>query len=285
MNETLICIPSSGRSSKQPTLSYLRQAGVLNRTLICVPEAEVARYKGAGWGGVTAVPSTHTGISRTREWILTDLARGKGVSRVLMVDDDMSFYHRPTLGDYHLRDANGEVMKAILQQLDDWMGQGFVHVGLSARQGNNRHEGSYVDVTRMMNTYQYDVAVLGQLLSEGKIKMGRVPVMEDFDLTLQLLRLGYPNRVSYQYAWGQKASGAEGGCSQYRTGEMQAAAAHKLAELHPGFVKVTEKATKTGWGDMREGRTDVIVFWKKAYEAGRNKADDEREWLNDPMGI
>lgn len=274
MTETLIVIPSSGRAGKQQTLSYLRIAGALGRTLVAVPEDQVARYKGAGVGGVVGVPLEYNGISRTREWILTTLAKDQGVSWVLMVDDDMDFYHRPDPDKWHLKYARDrETMCALLGKLDEWLGEGIVHVGLSARQGNNRHMDSWIDCTRMMNTYAYNTEVLGGLVQEGSVKLGRVPVMEDFDLTLQLLRLGYPNRVSYQYAWGQKASGAEGGCSTYRTAEVQAAAAHKLAELHPGLVKVTEKSSKSAWKGGMETRTDVVVRWQKAYAEGTRRRD------------
>jgi hypothetical protein len=122
----------------------------------------------------------------------------------------------------------------------------------------------------MMNAYAYHTGRLRSLVDEGVIELGRVPVMEDFDLTLQLLRAGFPNRVSYEFCWNQRGSGSEGGCSTYRTGEMQAAAARRLAELHPDFVKVVTKSSKSNWkqGDMQE-RVDVIVQWRKAFEAGR----------------
>jgi hypothetical protein len=40
-----------------------------------------------------------------------------------------------------------------------------------------------------------------------------------------------------------------------------------LQLLHPAFVKVVEKATKTSWGG--ETRTDVQVSWKKAYASAK----------------
>jgi hypothetical protein len=106
--------------------------------------------------------------------------------------------------------------------------------------------------------------------------MGRIPVMEDFDLTLQLLRKGYPNRVSYQYVWNQRGSGAEGGCSSYRTAEMQTNAALKLKELHPDFVSLVTKTAGTVWKDMEE-RSDVTVQWQKAYEEGKQYARNQCE--------
>lgn len=269
MHETLIVIPSSRRAARQTTLSYLRTAGVLDRTLLVVPEDQVDNY--ARWGQeceLVPVPRDWR-IARKRQFILSELSLLRGASRVLMLDDDLDFYYRPDPARWQLQYARDRGhMLAILGQLDTWLGSGIVHAGLAARQGSNRVAEPYRDATRMMQVYAYDVSILRQLVGAGDVVLGRLEVMEDFDLTLQLLRLGYPNRVSYQYCQGQKASGTEGGCSAWRTSTVQDAAAHGLAELHPGLVRVTEKKSKSGWRGGLETRTDVVVSWAKAYEEG-----------------
>lgn len=275
--ETLICVPSSGRQYRQITLSHLRKFRLLDRTAIFVPEKQRQRYE-LELGDkqkIVGVPDEVVGIGATRAWILNMYAREAKVDRILMIDDDMDFCYRPVVSEPKLLTVETqERMLDMLGRLDRWMDEGFVHVGVSARQGNQNkyydenmvyglHE--YRDATRMMNMYQYDVKTLRGL----PIKWGRLPVMEDFDLTLQLLRLGKPNRVLYEYCWNQRDSGATGGCSAYRTAEMQAGAAHKLAEMHPGFVKVVVKKSKdtsTSWKDMKE-RTDAVVYWRKALES------------------
>jgi hypothetical protein len=197
-----------------------------------------------------------------------------------MLDDDMDFCYRPVVSEPKLSMIDSaERMSTMIDTLRGWLEGGFVHVGLSARQGNNRpyydDEGTYGlhpyrDATRMMNAYAYDTAEVNKLIRRGKVELGRIPVMEDFDLTLQLLRLGMPNRVSFEYCWNQRGSGRRGGCEVYRTSEMQAAAARRLAELHPNFVKVTTKVSKSSsesWKGMKE-RVDVVVHWRKAFESG-----------------
>jgi hypothetical protein len=156
----------------------------------------------------------------------------------------------------------------MFQTLEQWLVEGFVHIGLAARQGSNHFLGpeTYRDVTRMMNAYAYDTHTLQSL----NVELGRVPVMEDFDLTLQLLRKGYPNRVSFQYVWNQRGSGAEGGCSSYRTAEMQMKAALKLKEFHPNFVTVVTKSAGTVWKDWEE-RSDVNIQWQAAYQEGKSQ--------------
>jgi hypothetical protein len=94
----------------------------------------------------------------------------------------------------------------------------------------------------------------------------RLKVMEDFDFTLTLLENGGRNAVTLDYVWNQTGSNQPGGCSDYRTAEVQAKAAKELAKLHPGVVKVVEKEVigKTSWGGMKT-RTDVRIQWRKAY--------------------
>ena len=87
--------------------------------------------------------------------------------------------------------------------------------------------------------------------------------MEDFHVTLSLLELCFPNLVMQDFACGQAASNAPGGCSLYRDAKLQSQAAMNLAAAHPGFVKVVTKNAKS-WQGMNT-RTDVRVQWKKAF--------------------
>lgn len=268
----LIAIPTAGRASKQVTLRSLKSTGLAANTVLVVPDRERVNYLNVGHA-VVLTPGDVTGIAATRHWILTDLARSRGERYVCMLDDDMDFCWRPDMSSPELVTIKDHArLKAMLDTLEGWLQGGFVHVGLSARQGNNHEHQPYKDATRMMNAYAYDCERLGKLMDAGLVTMGRTPVMEDFDLTLQLIKLGLPNRVSYEYCWNQRGSGAEGGCSTYRTSEMQAAAAHRLSELHPGVVRVTEKNSPSQRGAMAQ-RVDVTVQWAKAYASAPAEVD------------
>jgi hypothetical protein len=178
-----------------------------------------------------------------------------------MMDDDMTFAYRPTMASPKLVGLPPEDNR-LVELFVYWRklaGQ-YAHVGLSARQGNNRVDEEVKECCRMFNAYMYDM----DRIKEADVVPGRLQVMEDFDLTLQLLRQGLPNAVIYKWCWNQKGSNAEGGCSQYRTNAMQTRAANLLAKLHPGFVRVVEKKSKN-WQGM-ETRTDVVIYWKKAFE-------------------
>lgn len=274
----LIVIPSAGRARRQVTLRSLKTAGVLKETVLVVPAKDELGYMNlTGYDGVRIIylPEQWAGIAKTREWILTKMPRD-GHRFIAMLDDDMDFCWRPVVDEPKLETIKDkDRMVAMLNTLVFWLSSGFVHVGISARQGNNNkfydddhlyglH--AYRDATRMMNAYAYDTVALDALIERSAVQLGRVPVMEDFDLTLQLLRAGYPNRVSFEYCWNQRLSGAEGGCSTYRTAEMQAAAAGALAGLHPEFVKVVPKTSASQKGAMAT-RIDVNVQWRKAYDS------------------
>jgi hypothetical protein len=277
----LIAIPSRGRPDwkKQVTLRNFINMKCKRPVTLCIPDdpTEGRRYRNnvitelqnRGVNvSIEYVPKEYDGISRTREWILTQLSIKTGEHFVLMLDDDMDFCYRPNMTDPALETIKDlERFEAMLDTLEQWLTDGFVHIGLAARQGSNHFLGPepFRDVTRMMNAYAYDT----QALKELNVEMGRISVMEDFDLTLQLLRKGYPNRVSYQYVWNQRGSGAEGGCSSYRTAELQTKSAQLLQQYHPEYVSLVTKSAGSVWKDMEE-RSDVNVQWQKAYEDGRN---------------
>jgi hypothetical protein len=264
----LIVIPTMGRISRQVTLKNFAGTSMEGSVVLCPPSSERKQYDdliAMTKVRVAYVPPAYDGISRTREWILRKLSRSMKERYVLMLDDDMDFCYRPDMSDTQLVTIKeAKRLKQMIDLLERWLKGGFVHVGLSARQGNNHIDSAWRDVGRMMNAFAYDTDALMDVTPP--VKFGRVPVMEDFDLTLQLLRRGHPNRISYQYCWNQRGSGREGGCSEYRTAKMQRDAAHKLKELHPDFVTVTTKKSKVYWEGLEE-RTDVNVAWRKAFES------------------
>jgi len=285
----LIAIPSCGRPDwkKQVTIRNFQIMKCKREVVLCIPGPKDSRegrnYRNNVLGilgdrvnlSVEYVPETHNGISRTREWIMTDLAKQRGERYVFMLDDDMDFCYRPVMNNPALETIKDlPRFEEIFKLVDQWLAEGFIHVGLAARQGSNHFNGpeTYRDITRMMNAYAYDTLALQDL----GVDIGRNAVMHDFDLTLQLLRLGYPNRVSYQYVWNQRGSGSEGGCSLYRTNEVQRNSALQLKADHPDFVSIVIKSTGTVWRDMEE-RSDVNVQWQKAYEEGKRVRDQRNK--------
>lgn len=203
-------------------------------------------------------------IPEVRQWILENAH-----SRyILMLDDDLTFQFRENpyvtkLSTFTPQGAQcNAYMDVMLCELLEQLKGGYVHVGISARAGNNHCPEAYRDCTRACTSHGIDTETVMQLGA----RYDRVALMEDFDMTLQLLTQGFPNRVMY-WAAHQQTPNKTGGCSTYRTKEYQAEAAYHLAILWPNYVKAVKRDSK--WeGDMTEGRVDVRVQWQKAYKDG-----------------
>jgi hypothetical protein len=210
------------------------------------------------WG----IPNSAKGIGGKRRYLIENCK----TRYLLMIDDDLKFFHRPDMSKPKLQMLNSGNIGPML--IDYWhnLCHDYVHVGLSDRSGNNHYTDPLEPNYRIHGAYMYD---LKKVLA-AKPTLGRVPMMEDFDLTLQLLRKGIPNVVIFDYCWNHLGSGFPGGCSTYRTAELQAKAANQLAKFHPGFVRVVEKEVKTpGWWDGMKTRTDVRINWKKAFASSQ----------------
>ena len=251
-----IYILSSGRSNKQTTWASLPR-DVQARTKIVVPHNEREAYKAFP---LFSTPPEIKGIGPTRQWVLEN-----SVKKVVMLDDDLVFAMRrednPSLFQNATDAEVVKLFKDIETHLDD-----HAHVGVATREGGNRNTEDYILNTRMMRILAYDA----ELVRGHKLKYHRVQFMEDFDMTLQLLRLGYSNLLINWVVQNQSGSNLQGGCSQYRNVQTQELAAHMLKEHHPDFVRVVIKQTQVAWTGMKQ-RTDVVISWKKAYSEGATK--------------
>lgn len=197
------------------------------------------------------------GIAATRQWIVENADDDK----ILMMDDDMDFDTRISKDDWHLRMLEVEefdgLASAIEKGLDD-----YVQVGISPRYNNHTITTDYIEITRQYNMYGFR----RKYLIDNGIRFDEMKLMEDFHVTLSILERGEKNLLICNYVWNQPASNIEGGCSEYRTSQLQQEQAYLLKSKHEQFVKVVEKQNKN-WKNF-DIRTDVIVYWKKAYQYG-----------------
>jgi hypothetical protein len=208
-------------------------------------------------------------IALTRQWCGEHAARF-GADQFCLMDDDVNILVRIGADTWQLERADQRSVKKMLT----WMRialrvPGVVNVGISGREGNNRAGLGYIDSLSVENTRIMRVQAFrtAEFLA---CEHGRVRVLEDFDITLQLLRAGYSNVVSYWWAQGQRMTNEQGGCSEWRTHEVHEESARRLGELHPGIVTLRQKQNKTdheGFGT----RTEVTVQWKTAHAEGQRR--------------
>ena len=263
-----IYIPSIGRAEEQITLKFLldRLPNLADKITILTSEKELETYRDM-WSlycDIITVPEIlGKGIHVARQYALDyHLDNFFDEPYAIMIDDDMVFARRE-FGSVKLNECNSSDLTVMFRMITDWLDAGIPLVGISARQGNNNHEEDYSDATRQMNFH----ATQPQALRSNGIRFDEIEVMEDFNVVLSLLSKGSSNRVSNEFCWNQKGSGAKGGCSEYRDAELQARCAEMLADRYPDFVTVVEKKSKSVWKGMQT-RKDVRIQWKKAYKKG-----------------
>lgn len=268
----LIYIPSMSRSRRQDILSGPTadmDTPDLGRTHYVVPSDEVLLYRETldelGMESVAVLACPERGIARTR-LAIGEHARERGAKTFLMMDDDIRFLVRKSEESWHLRGTDKDDMAIMMQHVEWWLNRGYAHVGVSAREGNNHVGAGGMDLrndcTRTIRFLAYRTEdFLG-------VEHGRVEVMEDFDVNLQLLEQGKPNTCLHWWAQGQKMTNAPGGCSVYRSHDVHERSAHRLRELHPRHVRLRQKKNKTdayGFGT----RTEVTIMWKQCYEESK----------------
>lgn len=271
----LIYIPSCARATE----ANIRMGPLLRlpaewqeRAIYVVPEGQGEAYRTLLAGlcpaaRVEETPGHIAGISPTRHWIAVHAAE-QGVSRIVMMDDDIDFLIRKSPEDWRLTaqtlDDTDHMLRTIEQLLSE-----HAMVGISSREGNNR-AGVGAPLDDNMVALNTRIMRLWGLRVEDWLAMehGRVEVMEDFDVTLQLLRSGRTNANLFYYANGQRQTNMAGGCSTYRSHDVQDRSARRLAELHAPHVRLRQKQNKTD----REGlgtRTEVTIMWKNAAAEGQ----------------
>ena len=255
-----IYIPTRGRTATQTTWRSIGEWARQRACLVC-PESEVKYH--LNYNRKVLSRGDVTGINNVREFIMDHAIENKH-EKIIMLDDDLIFGKRISNHGPSLRKTTEDDMQSLFQRMELLLNE-YWHVGVSPRQMNDKHYPNVLKHGMRIN------AVHGlRPLDIGKldIRYNDVELMEDYYMTLSLFARGKPNAVIVDWTWDQRGgSGQSGGCSNYRTPELQEKASYELATKFPEFVKVVEKETKTGWKGMKK-RYDVRVQWQRAFKAG-----------------
>lgn len=235
----------------------------LYRATLVAPAADAAALRQEGFHVLTC---NAKGISATRQWILDHTED----PHVLMLDDDLSSWS------WRSTDSDGQDVKYVKATEKERIA-GFADVAKMLKRYSHGSIGHRLFAnardTLAFNTRQLRaLAYNADVLKKERVKF-RLPVMEDFDVQLQLLERGYDCFQYNQLVQEQRGSNEAGGCSTYRTQKVQHDAAMALAKLHPASVTVVQKLLRVGWGSgMGAERTDVRINWRKAVRAGKENA-------------
>ena len=191
-------------------------------------------------------------------------AKKLGYKKILMLDDDINLLVRRAADNWQLRYTEDNEPMDMISDVSNWLDNGYSQVSLGAREGNVRlglgGRDKVIDFYRGMRANAFHV---DEFLA---LEHDRVPVMEDFDISLQLLRSKRKTCVTVYWATGQRATNTEGGCAIWRTHQLHEDAVYKLMDLHPGYVSPRIKENKGG-GEFGT-RVEATIQWKRAYETG-----------------
>ena len=254
-----ILIPTRGRTSQQLTLQSLPRELLKRTTLVC-PEEEAVPLA-CCWEDIDIVvePYPNMKIAQTREWIVQTWYRA-GYEKITMLDDDLVFATRIRADDWHLRPITGEELIPEFARVEERLGPTCPHVGFGQRQGNNFEDGDWKWPAKMCWTLAYYLPIVAK---EARFDLGELELREDYSVSLQLLKKGYPNAVwTGTVADDQNGHNAPGGCSTYRTSEMDDAEALKFEALFSDYVTLNRKH-----GRLEPDRQQ----WKKALKHGEAK--------------
>lgn len=268
MSDMMIAIPSRGRSQQvmgdRDTLKCLSPK-LREHTFLFnhIEDEDKYQYPGVQDRVAEIIPLGYWSIGEKRRQMAVEASK-RGYKKIMMIDDDINLLVRRAPDNWQLRYTEDDESVDMVQEVSDLLGLGYAQISLGAREGNNRlglgGPGSVVDNYRGMRANAFWV---DEFLS---LEHGRVPVMEDFDISLQLLRKKRKTGVTVFWATGQRATNTEGGCALWRTHQLHESAVYKLIELHPGLVHPRVKQNKGG-GEFGT-RVEATIMWKKAYETG-----------------
>jgi len=262
----IIYIHSMGRAGIVKTLKYLSDEQ-LERTIMVVADEEFTDYK-RNYGKIVKIKKLPEKLSNVGVPGQKQFTYENTDENICYLDDDLHFSVRKGDG-VKIRPCTKDDVDGMLDLLEGWIVEDdYAMVGVSTRNGNHLVGEDYAEVVRMYAAFAINTKTFKK---EGAI-LNRVKLRYDFDVFLYMMEHGYPNRLTYKYAFGM-TSGTKGGCALYRTPELMESQAYKLQKLHPpGVVKVVTVTSKSGWDDMASTgdglttRTDVNIQWKKAFK-------------------
>jgi len=251
-----IVIPTAGRVDKMATYHAL-PPDMQKETTVVVQHRERKLYADKSYYDIWVLPPGITKVNTTRQHIIEEVEARYGDPHVCMLDDDfLSFGWRKDMQSTKLVNATPAQIRRMFRRCETWLEQGIAHCGITPR---NKNHTSHREVNingRLCQMLCFDTEVM----KRHNVRFTRLPMMSDFDVVIQLLRLGYENKILYKGCTNSRGSTTPGGCNMYRTPEMQSKSARKLAKLHPEFVKLRPK------GDVM----DVTVQWKKAFASSQH---------------
>lgn len=254
-------IMTRGRVGKQYTLSRLPEEWKAKTYLVC-PLEEINQHE--HWPTI-GVPAHVTNYSQKFQWILDGCVHPLGWEdlndKAVILDDDLVFSKRNAEGKLiSIRDP--EELSPMFEQMEALLDD-YPLVGVHPRQMGQNAKEPFVENGRIICIQGINRRLI------GKVKVDQFPILADVVLNCTLLARGQSNAILTTYFQDHGPCQAPGGCSLYRTHEMQMGAVQYLANRFGPYVKPVARTTKDKWLANEQGvRYDYTCQWKKLQAAG-----------------
>lgn len=265
----ILFIHTYGRLDNQITFQSFATR-MKNRTFFVVQHREKKAWLTHGRRDCNTIflPKHIQTLSPTRQYIM-EWSVKEGFDKICMMDDDLKFYHRPKPNDWHLKVSEPSNVTDMFNDLSKYLDT-HIHAGVSPREFNQTVKMDYVECTKMTRILAYRPK---EVLDLG-CRFDRMMLMQDTDMTLQLIKLGKPNLVLYKFAQ-TDIFHAPGGVSTYRNPEMVQEQISKLIKLHYPFVTLG-KRRKNVEDDTLYPRP-LKIAWKRALKVSKTNPLMERK--------
>lgn len=266
-----VYIPTKGRDGELKTLQQVLVHSNIKPIIVC-PSEEVLNFQESYPQLIVKVVDKKY-LGQVWQAIVEECP----TTGVMILDDDLRFAYR-YLGIHNwLEQVDEFMLDDMFKWMSDQLDEGYVHGAISIRKGNHFQEDSYRECGNAKDCLYFNRDVL---LKENA-RLDRLKTMQDFDITLQLMSLGYPNKVGFDFCCDQMDPAAVGGTTLYRTPDVQKEAAELLHSFWPDFVKVVQKKAASKSSIYGDTRYDVKIAWRKCWN---NRDDDHQTVINVPEG-
>lgn len=266
IKDTLIVINSSNRIEKVVTHALFPHEVI--DWIVAVPDEQAIHYESKFPDNTFAMPD-HVAqfLPSQRQYIMEEF--GDQYKYIWLMDDDLTFFKRNE--ELKLKKCTQDDITKMFYSMRSNLEE-VPMVGISTRLGNNRIETDHQDICRVTRCYGINTEVFREV--QAIFNPFEPFVAEDFHMALSFLNAGYKTRALFTFAQEDIGSNAEGGCSLYRTAEVQKKTSFWMADNHPE-VDIRVKSSKN-WKMKGKGaantRVDMVVGWRKAYKPKKVRA-------------
>ena len=253
----IIYIPSYNRVGQQKTYDNLSYKWKEKTYIVASPNENHVGYQ------ILDCPIQGTGIAPVRKWI-SEHGEGK---RYAVFDDDIEFVY--TRRENEEGPSNTPLTEKqfddMFDTMNSWIDEGYIHVACDVCWNPPTRNIDFKINSRITTNIFYD----GTKLPIDKIDWTSLDIAEDYFVNLQLLTMGYQNKVSLKYRTNPSATQSKGGCSTFRTLDIHNESMKKLKEKFSEFVELREKITKNSGEWSGKPRLAATISWKKAYQSSQ----------------